>query len=238
MEEKYINQIIRADCLDFMKQLPDKCIDLVLTDPPYGLGMAARGRIGTSRLGVCRDYGKSDWDNSIPTSSCFDEIKRVSHQQIIWGGNYFTNVIGKATHWIYWDKDNFDNDFSDGELAWTSFNLTSVRRFKYRWAGMLQEPDHIKEDRIHPTQKPLALMLWLIERYTNPQDLILDPFCGSGTTCVAAEQLGRKWIGIEISEAYCEIARDRIKAVRTGVPVKEARNGQMTLLELPAKGKE
>ena len=137
------------------------------------------------------------------------KIKSISKNQIIFGGNYYASILGDSSCWIVWDKDNGKTDFADCELAWTSFK-TAVRKFKWRWQGMLQEDMANKEKRLHPTQKPLPLMKWIVEKYSKPGDLIIDPFSGSFTTSVGCKQLGRKYIGVEISKEYCEIAVQRL----------------------------
>jgi site-specific DNA-methyltransferase (adenine-specific) len=205
-----MNEIICADCLDILKSMPDKSVDLVLTDPPYGIGEAAGKNKSRGLLATPRDYGHETWDDAIPTQEYFDEMRRVSLNQIIFGGNYFAEYLGNSSCWIVWDKDNGATDFADCELAWTSFD-TAVRKFRFRWNGMLQEDMARKEVRQHPTQKPVELMRWCLNKYSNEGDTILDPFAGSGTTCVAAKILGRKYIGIEISPVYAEIARKRVE---------------------------
>jgi site-specific DNA-methyltransferase (adenine-specific) len=135
-------------------------------------------------------------------------MMRVSKNQIIFGGNYFIEYLKNSPCWIVWDKDNSGN-FADCELAWASFK-TAVRKFKWRWNGMLQEDMKHKESRYHPTQKPVELMKWILNKYSKPTDLILDPFLGSGTTAIAAKQIHRRYIGIEISQKYCDIARQRL----------------------------
>jgi site-specific DNA-methyltransferase (adenine-specific) len=136
---------------------------------------------------------------------------RTSKNQIIFGGNYFAHFLKPSSSWIVWDKDNGESFFADCELAWTSFDK-AVRKFKWKWNGMLQEHmGKMKENRVHPTQKPLALMQWCIKNYSEDNMTILDPFMGSGTTLVAAKLLGRNATGIEISEKYCEIARERLR---------------------------
>jgi site-specific DNA-methyltransferase (adenine-specific) len=202
--------IIQGDCLEVMKGFADKSFDLVLTDPPYGIGEAAGKNKSRGLLAISKDYGNEAWDNQIPSREYFDEMRRVSKNQIIFGGNYFVEYLENSPCWIVWDKDNGATNFADCELAWTSFK-TAVRRFKFRWQGMLQENmGKHKEIRQHPTQKPVELFKWLIEKYTTEGDTILDPFMGSGTTLVAAKYLGRNATGIEISEKYCEIARSRL----------------------------
>lgn len=223
------NTIICGDCLEIMKDWPDNCVDLVLTDPPYGIGAANYKRGGTQHGNSCaksKEYGLREWDNKPASKYQIDRLLVVSQNQIIFGGNYFQ--VPPSSCWIVWNKDNGNNCYADAELAWTSFK-SAVRVVKWKWHGMLQEPGSAKEMRVHPTQKPLGVMKWILERYSSPNDLILDPFCGSGTTCVAAKMLGRRYIGIDISEEYCEIAQRRLEAVDTGVPVKEQRQGQMAM---------
>lgn len=209
-----VDTIIQGDCLEEMKKIPDKYFDLCLTDPPYGIGITDRSTVGgtnsKTKLAKMTDYGKSDWDKFAPSSETFDEIFRISKNQIVFGGNYFD--LGPTSCYIIWDKDNEKSPFADCELAWTSFP-TAVRKFKYRWNGMLQEDMKHKEIRYHPTQKPVKLFMQIIEKYSEPGDLIIDPFLGSGTTLIAAKKTGRKAIGIELSPEYCEIARKRVAAV-------------------------
>lgn len=225
--ESCINKIICSDCISVMKDWPDKCIDLVLTDPPYGIS-ADKGSIGYGYVDS-RQY-RGEWDKKPPIKIYFDEILRVSKTAVIWGGIYFTDKLSVGTHWLVWDKVadiKFDNPFSDCELAWTNINRQSVKKKTIIQQGFISQ----EKTRYHPTQKPIALGLWILENYSNPDDLILDCYCGSGSFCVAAKMLGRNYIGIDISEKYCEIARQRIKAVDTGVPVNEQRKGQKGLWE-------
>ncbi len=212
---KAVNEIIQGDCIEVMRGWPDNCVDLVLTDPPYGIG-ADRMRMGSGQ----HDWDVvKGWDGEVPDKPVFDRIIQLSGNQIIWGGNYFSEHLPPSPHWLVWDKKNPNLSFAEGELAWVAIGKR-LRIFQHCSCG---------GGKVHPTEKPLALMKWCIGNYSQPNDLILDPFCGSGTTCVAAKMLGRRYIGIDISEEYCEIARMRIKAVETGVPVKEQRAGQMPL---------
>jgi site-specific DNA-methyltransferase (adenine-specific) len=202
-------ELWNIDCLEFLKVMPDKCFDLCLTDPPYGIGEANNDNKSRSCIAQSKDYGKADWDNKIPSKEYFDEIIRVSKNQIIFGGNYFIENLKNSSCWIVWDKDNGNNDFADCELAWTSFK-SAVRKFKWRWQGMLQENMKQKDFRYHPTQKPLELMRWCVENYSKSTDTILDCFAGSGTTLRACKDLGRKWVGCEIDEGYCKTAIKRL----------------------------
>jgi DNA modification methylase len=176
--------------------------------PPYGIGEARGKNKSRSKLAVAQDFGTSDWDDAPPPRWLFDWLREISDYQIIFGGNFFD--LPPSSCWLVWDKENGESDFADCELAWT--NLPSaVRRIRYRWAGMLQE--HMgarKESRWHPTQKPLEVMTWAIQRAPGECHTVLDPFAGSGTTLVAAKALGRRAIGIEIEERYCEIGAQRL----------------------------
>ena len=208
------NTIICGDCLEVMKDWPDGCVDLILTDPPYGLNNKMQG--GT--WGV--SYRRGDmmkWDYVIEQKDIEIAIRKGKNA-IVWGANNYTMPPSRC--WLAWEKPYFPT-MSDNELAWTSFDKPS-KSFRNNRIGNVNG---------HPTEKPLSLMCWCVKNYSQPNDLILDPFCGSGTTCVAAKMLGRRFIGIDISPEYCEIARDRLRAVDTGVPVKEARAGQGALFE-------
>lgn len=202
------------DCLEFMKQVPDKYFDLVLTDPPYGINMDG-GNIGGNNLGKAKDYIKKDWDKTPPSKEHFDEIIRISKHQIIFGANHFIDLIPyRSSCWIVWDKDNSGN-FADSELAWTSFK-TAVRNYKFRWNGMLQQDMTNKEERFHQTQKPAELFKDLIRDYgiKNGYKTVFDPFMGSGTTAVACKSLGIDFVGCELEPDYVAIANKRLEAVQ------------------------
>ncbi len=205
--------LIHGDCLEEMKKIPDKSIDLVLTDPPYGIDSHSKNA-SRSNLAVAKDYGKCEWDKNIPEKRIFSEMFRVSKNQIIFGGNYFVEYLKNSPCWIFWDKDNGNNDFADGELIYTSFS-SSVRKIKWRWAGMLQEDMKNKDIRVHPTQKPRGVLKWILEKYSNKGQTILDPFMGSGTTGVACKELNRNFIGIEIN--CCVLYINAIALVITGI---------------------
>lgn len=199
-----------GDCLELMKELEDNSVDLVLTDPPYGINICSTGSVGGVCLTKTTDYGIQTWDKTIPEKEVFDEMFRISKNQIIFGGNYFLDYLPSTPCMIVWNKDNSGN-FADCELAWTSFN-SAVRMFKFRWNGMLQEDMKNKEERVHPTQKPIALFKWILENYSNEGDVILDPFLGSGTTLRACRETNRNGIGFEKEEKYEPIIRKRIMA--------------------------
>lgn len=203
--ESPINQIICGDCLEIVKTFPNKSVDLVLTDPPYGIGAdSGVGGFGESRTDKHYDDG---WDNRRPSKAIFEELVRVGKTAIIFGGNFFTDYLPANGHWIVWDKTggiNFQNPFSDCELAWTNVAKKSVKKYIVIQQGFVAA----EKVRYHPTQKPVQLFQAIIRDYGG--ELILDPFLGSGTTAVAAKMEGRNYIGIEISEKYCEIARRRV----------------------------
>lgn len=191
-----------GDCLDLMKEYPDNYFDLILTDPPYGISAYSTGTMGGNVLAKQSTYTTTKWDNKRIEKEYFDEMQRVSKNQIIFGGNYYTDYLYPTSCWIVWDKQNGKNDFADCELAWTSFK-TATRLYQYRWQGMLQgNMGKGKEKRIHPTQKPTPLFMWILKKYSNPTDLILDPFMGSGTTLEACRNTNRNCIGFEISNEW------------------------------------
>lgn len=187
-------------------------IDLVLTDPPYGIKqMTYKRNKSRGSLAKSKDYKDNlEWDNKIPDKIVFDYLRLISKNQIIFGGNYFIEYLQNSSCWLVWDKNNGKNDFSDCELAWTNFN-TAVRKYKYTWNGMIQENMKNKEKRVHPTQKPLMLFNKILKDYSKKHDLILDSYSGSGTTAVNCEKINRRWIVIEEKEKYCNMSVPRIK---------------------------
>ena len=195
-----------GDCLEIMRGMPDASVDAVITDPPYGIGENNKKNLSREKLAKPIDYGAFDWDKERLSQTHFQIMRRVSTHQIIFGGNYYTDYLTPSASWIVWDKLNGTNDFADCEMAWTS-HKKAARMFRYMWNGMLKQKP---EQRFHPTQKPLDLMLWIVERYTAEGDTVLDPFMGSGTTGVACARLNRNFIGIEINPQYFEIAQRRI----------------------------
>lgn len=187
-----------GDCAEILPTLGK--VDAVVTDPPYGIG--ADTHAGNASNGWTQ-WGDSDWDKARPHPECFSLMLENSKQQIIWGGNYFTDLLPPTMQWLVWDKGQRDFSLADCEFAWSS-QQRAARIFNYARAKALLDG---KE---HPTQKPIALMKWCIEMLPKPET-ILDPFMGSGTTGVAAVQMGRRFIGIEREEKYFEIACKRIE---------------------------
>jgi DNA modification methylase len=202
--------IYHGDCRDVLPALPK--VDLVLTDPPYGISAdkAAHERSGVvvghgHRRVAKRVYEATDWDAAQPSPELLRAIIAAGSRAIIFGGNYFG--LPAAAKWLVWDKMNDGTQFADCELAWT--NLDGAARLKrHLWNGMAREVLEIRYD--HPTQKPLGVISWCLSLVPAAQS-VLDPFMGSGTTLVAAKRLGRRAIGIEIEERYCEIAARRVQ---------------------------
>lgn len=219
------------DCMEGMKQFPDKYFELAIVDPPYG-GVTQGGYM-TNQMGggVAKnrnDYNLSLWQCEKPSKVYFDELFRVSKNQIIWGGNYFSSMLPDSQCWVIWDKVKPEGiSFADVEMAWTSFDL-AARMFKFAWNGMLQGDMKHKEYKIHPTQKPVALYKWLLKRYAKPGDKILDTHVGSASSLIACHDLGFKYVGFEIDEDYYSMAKKRL----------EQETAQMNILDLMRMQKE
>ena len=188
--------------------------DLVLTDPPYGIKEASNNNASRSKLAIAKDYGIANWDDERINKDLLYLAIGAGRNCILFGGNYYADLLNPTGAWLIWDKQNGGCDFADCEMAWSSF-LGASRLIKYRWAGMFQGPSpKTKVTRYHPTQKPVPVMEWCIKqadtKWKKESRTILDPFMGSGTTLIAAKNLGRKSIGIEMEEKYCEIAAKRL----------------------------
>jgi len=193
--------IYHGDCREILPHLPK--VDLVLTDPPYGIGRDG-SRPSTSSHGGRKAYEFRGWDSCAPQQDLLGMLFAISKNQIIWGANYFPSVLPPSMGWLFWDKGQRICG-SDGELAFTSFD-SALRVFTFNRVELLLDGAE------HPTQKPLKLIKQCIahaDKHSHAQT-ILDPFMGSGTTLRAAKDLGRKCIGIEIEEKYCEIAVRRL----------------------------
>ncbi len=227
-----LNTLYNMDCIDGMKQFPNKYFELAIVDPQYGIDFA--GKIKASYGKPTRgkgskikrfNYKQKKWDNEIPKQQYFDELFRVSNNQIIWGGNYFLDFLGPTKSFIVWDKNNCLDTYADCELAWTSFNKPAKICY-YTWNGFKQgqyvgrnAPQHgnkdKKEKRIHPTQKPVKLYEWLLDKYANPGDKILDTHAGSCSSVVAFENNGFGWIAFETDTDYYRDALTRIEKETT-----------------------
>jgi len=197
-----LNKLYNMDCMDGMKQFPDKYFELAIVDPPYGI-KAERMNMG-SRNTVKPDKTKS-WDNSVPDDSYFKELQRVSKNQVIWGGNYFNLPPTRCV--LVWDKGEsmYGRSFSEIEMAWTSFQ-DSARIYKHN-------PNN--PTRIHPTQKPINLYTWILNLFAHDGDKILDTHVGSASSLIACHNMGFDYIGFELDKDYWKAATERLEAVKS-----------------------
>lgn len=206
-------ELLHGDCMDYMLTLPDKAFELAIVDPPYGIGFGEFNRTNRDSCGnryKANKYKNSNWDEETPSNEYFKQLFRVSKNQIVWGGNYFPVLWENGCKgFVFWYKGNPVPNFSDGELAWTSFDKVA-RQFDYRYYGGL-EGKTSASDKIHPTQKPIALYKWLLHNYASPGDRILDTHLGSGSSAIAAHQMGFDFVGIELDKDYYEAACKRFK---------------------------
>ena len=211
--------ITNEDCMDLLRRTPDNYYSLSIVDPPYGIGFdgntTANGGIAGRRNGFTnkQHHIKKGWDNERPSAEYFTELQRVSKNQIIWGGNYFADLLPPKKGWIFWDKKitNANNtNFSDGELAWTSFDCI-LRRFTYDWIGFGYLNNPQGENKIHPTQKPVALYKWLLDKYAKEGDKILDTHLGSMSIAIACHDYGFELTGCELDKEYFDKGVQRVK---------------------------
>ena len=194
-------QLINADCVEVMKTFEDKQFDLAIVDPPYGLNFGAFNRTNKDSNGnryKANKYHNGDWDKETPQDEYWEQLFRVSKNQIVWGGNYFP--LPPTQCFIFWYKQNPVANFADGELAWTSFKKPAVC-FDYRYYGGLQG-NTSAETKIHPTQKPKQLYKWILSKFATEGQTILDTHLGSGNSAVAAWEEKFSFVGIEINEIY------------------------------------
>ena len=205
--------------MELLKQTPDKYYELSIVDPPYGIGAdkaqnnAAMQRIkaeGKSKAGRgWKLYADTDWDNETPNDEYWQELFRVSKNQIVWGGNYFTDYLPPSMGWIMWDKGQRDISLADGELAWTSYNK-ALRIFEMS-RGKALAKNNEQGGRFHPTQKPVALYKWLLHNYAKPGDRILDTHGGSRSLAIACHQMGFDHVSCELDKDYHEASVKRFK---------------------------
>ena len=214
-----------SDNMEIMKQYPDKYFDLAIVDPPYGIGAdkaqnnAAQSRInanGKSKAGRgWKMYKDTDWDNETPTAEYWNELKRISKNQIVFGGNYFTEYLKPSMGWIIWDKGQRDFSLADGELTWTSFNR-ALRIFEMS-RGKALAKNNEQGGRFHPTQKPEMLYDWILKNYAEPNQKILDTHLGSGSIALAIDKANKldnmnlEFVGIELDSEYFNAALNRFK---------------------------
>ena len=196
-----MSKFINVDCMEGMKEYPDKYFDLAIVDPPYGIEKAftAQSRIAK--------YGQMGTVNDLkPTPAYFEELFRVSKNQIIWGYNHLSDMLPSTKEFVFWYKHQHVDSYSDGELAWTSFAKTA-KCFDYPFRGAVGA----EKQRIHPTQKPVALYAWLLNTYAKPGDKILDTHVGSASSLIACHRLGFEYVGFELDKHYFELANERLE---------------------------
>ena len=199
--------LYNGDCAEVLKSWPDGLdVCAVVSDVPYGIGEAAGKAKSRGKLAKAKDYGNDNWDDKPVEWPLMQALIGLGKWQIIFGGNYYP--MPASSCWLIWDKVNGDNDFADCELAWTNLKK-AVRLKRYMWNGMLREKGAQRGD--HPTQKPLEVMKWAISHLPDEVETIIDPFSGSGTTGVAAIQMGKNFIGIEREQKYFDAMCRRIR---------------------------
>jgi site-specific DNA-methyltransferase (adenine-specific) len=198
-------QITNEDNMALMARYPDNYFDLAIVDPPYGIGIDGQKKsINKNPKHNRKEHTQKNWDNAIPTKEYFNELKRVSKNQIIWGANYFTEYLKPTKAWIFWYKGQRDLTMSDGEMAWTSFD-TVTRQFELNRASL------IAQNTFHPTEKPYKLYKWLLDKYAKPNDKILDTHLGSGSIAIACHDYGFELTACELDREYYDKAIQRIK---------------------------
>lgn len=203
-------ELHNIDCMEYLATCEDNAFELAIVDPPYGIGESGLTNYTRSKLARAKNYKPfAGGDKNAPSEEYFTELERVSKNQIMWGANHYRAQNSSA--WIVWDKLNGENDFADAELAYTSFQ-TAVRVFRFKWAGMLQGDMKNKEQRIHPTQKPVKLYEWLLMNYAKEGDRILDTHLGSGSIAIACHNLDFDLVGCELDTDYFNAAQKRLKA--------------------------
>ena len=206
-----ISDVKNIDCIEFMRQFPDGFFELAIVDPPYGIGFGEFNRTNRLSNGVrtkANKYKQSNWDDNIPNDEYFKELERVSKNQIVWGGNYFPYLWKNGCKgFIFWYKGNPVDNFADGELAYTSFNKVA-KQFDFRYYGNL-EGNCSATNKIHPTQKPVALYRWLLKNYAKPGDKILDTHLGSGSSRIAADMEGFDFYACELDNDYFQASCKR-----------------------------
>lgn len=209
-----ISEVYNEDCMLGMARYPDKYFDLAIVDPPYGINADAKNsgkKLQSEKsASLSKFYGNQKWDSNIPEDKYFIDLCRVSKKQIIWGANYFGLVGGM----LYWHKNVTMPTYSQGELAWLSW-LNKVDFIEITWHGMLQEDMKNKENRIHPTQKPIALYKWILGKYAQPNDKILDTHLGSQSSRIACYDMGFDFVGFELDKEYFDKGNKRFEEFKS-----------------------
>ena len=218
------SEVFNTDCLEYMRTLPDKAFQLAIADPPYGISRAGHRR--DAKYGW-KQFEQKEWDNERPTKAFFDELERVSENRIIWGANFFADILQPSRGWIVWDKGQRGLDMSDGELAFSSFGSV-LRIYTLNRVALLQEGT------IHPTQKPVALYAWLLNKFAKPGDRIFDPMMGSQSSRIAAYKMGFDYVGCELDKEYFDKGCERFNRECKGEIVTKDGNivKQMSLFDL------
>jgi site-specific DNA-methyltransferase (adenine-specific)/modification methylase len=199
-----------GDCLQVMAGLPDNAFDALVTDPPYGIGESSRKVASRGKMVAPTNYGEFNWDEAPLNAAAIAAMLRIAKTQVIFGGNYFP--LPPSPCWLVWDKMN-SGDFADCELAWTNIK-GAVRIIRHMWNGMLRDSER-GTPRVHPTQKPIPVMAFAIDKCKLPAgSTVFDPYMGSGTTGIAAVQLGYAFVGCEREPQYFETACRRIEAAQ------------------------
>jgi len=212
------NTVILGDCMDYMVKMKDNEFDLCIVDPPYGIGASK----GTSivfknftwvHAQETHKYESKDWDSAIPQKDYFIELMRISKNQIIWGGNYFTQHLKSNNGWIIWDKQTTNKIFSPFEMAWTSYSKPKM--FRFLMEGYKKE---VQEDyrlgRIHPTQKPYTMYKWILKNYAKEGETVLDTHVGSGSSRIACWEMGFDFTGYEIDKDYWDAQEKRFAVIK------------------------
>ena len=199
-----------TDNIELMKTFADKEFDLAIVDPPYGLGKRTTDGGGTnSQIKFMDDIRRTNWDDKIPQKEYWEQLFRVSKNQIIWGANHFISRMPiDSSCWVVWDKGTGDNDFADCELAWTSFSCP-VRKYFKSWVGA-NAKEKSEKTRIHPTQKPVQLYKWLLQKYAKEGDKILDTHFGSLSIGIACHDLHFELTASELDKEYYELGKNRL----------------------------
>lgn len=202
-------ELLNMDCMDYMRTLDVNAFDLAIVDPPYGIDIT-RQQLG-NRKAKPLYRGKGDWDNAAPPPEYFTELRRVSRNQIVWGINHMCDRFdAHSEKYVVWDKCNDGMSFADVEIAYTSFT-GAARMYRQRWNGSQARERH-EADRIHPTQKPVALYEWLLDMFAKPGDRILDTHLGSGSSAMACHRMGFDMVGLEIDATHHANAQKRLNA--------------------------
>jgi len=211
--------VFNEDCMAVMQRYADKHFDLAVVDPPYGIGVDGAIHIRKpdrpSTWDMVEKYERKEWDNEIPKAEYWEQLFRVSKNQIVWGGNYFTQYLHPSKCWIFWDK-QFDKtfNFSHGELAWTSFNKQLLKVTKSSKAET-----NGGKDRIHPTQKPVYIYDWIFKNYATQGQTILDTHLGSGSSRISADKTGLSFVGCELDKEYFQAQEKRFKDYKSQLTI-------------------